>query len=345
MIALRDAPASYHRADQRTATTRCVVVGAGSIGRRHMRNLAAAGVDTIALRTMQGQSGDLTLCRAVQCWQEVKSFAPTVAIIANPTAMHVDAALIATQLGCHILVEKPVADRVESAMQLQTAVTKRKTTALVGYQFRFHPTLRMVRQWVQDGAIGDVVSAHAHWGEYLPDWHPGENHRVGYSARRELGGGVVLTLSHPMDYLRWILGEVTAVSAMTARRPGLTSDVEDVAAMTLRMANEAIVTMSLDYVERPARHTLHITGSAGTIFWDAATGVARMRRHGESNDLVAQPEPEFERNSLFVEELRHFLACARGEEVPICTLKDGARSVAIAEAVFRAAREGRVVLV
>lgn len=345
MIALRAAPASFQRVEQRTIATRCVVVGAGSIGRRHLRNLADAGVDAIALRTMQGQSGTLDLCRSVQSWQEVKSFAPTVAIIANPTAMHVDAALIATQMGCHILVEKPVADRVESAMQLQTAVTKRRTTALVGYQYRFHPTLRIARQWVQDGAIGEIVSAHAHWGEYLPDWHPAENHRVGYSARRDLGGGVVLTLSHPMDYLRWILGEVKAVNAMIARRPGLTVDVEDVAAMTLRMENGAIVTVSLDYLERPARHTLYITGSTGTIFWDAATGVVRVRRHGESNDLIAQLEPAFERNSMFVEELRHFLACVRGEEAPVCTLKDGARSVAIAEAVFRAAREGRVVRV
>jgi predicted dehydrogenase len=154
---------------------------------------------------------------------------------------------------------------------------------------------------------------------------------------------VVLTLSHPIDHVRWILGEVTAVGAMTARHSGFTVDVEDVAALTLRMASGALATITLDYVERPPRHTLRITGRDGTIFWDAATGVARAQ-HGTSRlEQVVAPDAGFERNALFVDELRHFLACVNGTETPNCTLHDGARSVAIAEGALRAARQGCVV--
>lgn len=343
MIATLHPRPTKRRAFEDLASVRCVVVGAGSAGRRHLRNLSTLGIDAIALRTLKGQSGELTGFRSVQSWDEASDFDPSIAIIANPTAMHVDAAMEATRLGCHLLIEKPVADRIEPTLQLQAAIARRNTTALVGYQFRFHPTLRTVRDWLQKGVIGEPVSAHAHWGEYLPGWHPGEDHRIGYSARRDLGGGVVLTLSHPLDYMRWLLGEVTSVSAMTARRPRLTVDVEDVAIMALRMASGALASISLDYLEQPARHTLDIVGTEGTISWDAASGTAHARCNGDSTHLWVRPDRTFERNSLFVAELQHFLACVRGTEQPNCTLQDGVRSVTIAEAVLRSAREGRVV--
>jgi len=343
MIAM---PSSFAALDcinaDRAEARRCVVVGAGSVGRRHLRNLRAMGVEAIALRTMRGQSGLLDGWNSVSSWTEVAEFGPSMAIIANPTAMHVDAAIEATRLGLDILIEKPVAERLEAAMQLQAAVAKRRTRALVGYQYRFHPTLTIVRDWVREGLIGVPVSAQSHWGEYLPGWHAGEDHTLGYSARSDLGGGVVRTLSHPVDYLRWILGEIKAVSAMTARRSGFTRDVEDVAALTLLTSDGAIATMSLDYVERPGRHSLTVTGTEGTIFWDAGTGIARIcSRHPDVSKSVAPPT-DFDRNTMFTDELRHFLACAHGDAQPRCTLRDGLRSVAISEAALQSAREGRV---
>lgn len=324
---------------------RCVVVGAGSAGRRHLRNLAALGIDSIALRSLKGGPSDSAGFRSVHSWDEASDFEPSIAIIANPTALHVDAALEATRLGCHVLIEKPVADCIESTMQLQAAITRRNTTALVGYQFRFHPTLRAVRDWLQQGVIGEPVSAHAHWGEYLPGSQPGDDQRADPNGRCDLGGGLVLALSHPLDYMRWLLGEVTSVSAMTARRPRLAIGVEDVAIMALRMKSGALASISLDYVEQPARHTLDIVGTAGTISWDAATGTAHARCNAGATNLWVRPERNFNQNTLLVSELQHFLACVRGTEQPNCTLADGVWSVTIAEAVLRSAREGRVVRV
>jgi len=326
---------------RRSVPHRCVVVGAGSVGRRHLRNLTALGVDCVALRSHQGQAGALVGWKTVTTWDAVEAARPTVAIIANPTALHVEAALRATRLGCDLLVEKPLADSLASATRLANAVAVRGTVVLVGYQFRYHPTLQRVREWIAEGIIGTPVSAQAHWGEYLPGWHPGEDHLVGYSARGDLGGGVVRTLSHPVDYVRWLLGEVVTVSAMTARRTGVTVDVEDVAALTLRLANDAVVTVTLDYVERPARHTLHVVGSEGSLSWNAASGVAVAWHAASGRQLRADPEPGFERNTMFVDELRHLLACVEGREQPRCTLADGVRSMAIADAAHRSALERR----
>jgi predicted dehydrogenase len=324
---------------------RCVVVGAGSIGRRHLRNLASAGVDALALRSHRGQSGALDGVACVTEWEAVAAWRPTMAIVANPTACHADAALAAVALGCHVLVEKPVAATADDARRLTAAVALKGTVGLVGYQFRFHPTLQAVRGWIADGCIGRPVSAQVHWGEFLPGWHPGEDHRLGYSARRDLGGGVVLTLSHPIDYVRWLLGEIVAVSAMTARPLDIAVDVEEVAALSLRLADGTIVSLSLDFAERPPRHMLHIVGSEGSLSWSASTGVARAWHAPSGRQLVAEPGTGFERNAMFVEELRHFIACAEGREVPTCSLHDGQRAVEVAEAALRSAASGVVVRV
>jgi predicted dehydrogenase len=94
--------------------------------------------------------------------------------------------------------------------ELEAQVQRNGVKVLVGFQFRFHPGLRQVKKLLDEAAIGEPLSVRAHWGEYLPNWHPWEDYKLGYAARPELGGGVILTLSHPLDYLRWLFGEVEA---------------------------------------------------------------------------------------------------------------------------------------
>ena len=141
---------------------------------------------------------------------------------------------------------------------------------LVGFQFRFHPVLAKVRELVQKHEIGKPVSFRSHWGEYLPGWHPWEDYRQSYSARPDLGGGVVNTLSHPLDYLRWIFGNAESVWAFTSSA-GLGLDVEDSAEIGLRFKSGLSGTVHLDYVQQPGKHTLEIIGEDGTIFFDNAT--------------------------------------------------------------------------
>jgi predicted dehydrogenase len=266
---------------------------------------------------------------------------PLAVVVANPTALHLPVAIAAAGAGCHLLVEKPLAHAMERVDELAAVVRARSLIAAVGFQFRFHPTLRVVRGWIADRAIGHVTSVRAHWGEYLPDWHPGENHLRGYSARRDLGGGVILTLSHPFDYLRWLLGEITSVAAAAARMPGLTVDVEDTAHVLVRFESGALGVVSLDYVQRPPAHTLQIVGSMGTVRWDARTGFAYLHDARTGKTTISAPPAAFERNSMFLDEMRHFLACIDGREPPECTLDDGVRALHIALAARDAAETGR----
>ena len=135
-------------------------------------------------------------------------------LVANPTALHLDIAIPAAEAGCAILLEKPISNSLERLDNFQSAVTKSGAKVLVAFQFRHHPGLLQAKKLIVDGEIGRVVSAHVHFGEYLPAWHPWEDYRQGYAARADLGGGVVLTQCHSLDYLPWLVGEVKSVWGM-----------------------------------------------------------------------------------------------------------------------------------
>ncbi len=322
-----------------------LVVGLGSAGRRHLRSLLA--LETLrplrVLRSGHGVAPDpdwrhLPEHRDLEAALAEK---PAAVVVANPTALHVPVALAAARAGCHLLVEKPLGGSLEGVAELRAEVERRRLTVLVGYQFRLHPTLLRVLEWLRGGAIGEVVSAQIHWGEALPDWHPGEDYRRGYSARRDLGGGALLTLSHCFDYLRFLLGEVESVSAECGRLSGLEIDVEDVAAVNLRCERGALASVQLDYVQRPARHVLRLIGPAGVIEWSAAEGAAYLWRGRAPRPEVALPPQGFDRQGLFLAEMRHFLDCLAGHARPACTLEDGEAALRLALVARRSSEEGR----
>jgi len=274
--------------------------------------------------------------------------------VANPTALHLHVAVPAAEAGCHILLEKPVAESLERVPALEAALKRGRGQLLVGFQFRSHPTLQKARELLESGAIGKPLAAHVYWGEYLPDWHPWEDYRRGYAARADLGGGVILTLNHPLDYLRYLLGEVTGLWSFNGQISPLEVDVEDVAEIGLRFACGALAGVHLNYIQRPPTHWLEIAGTGGTLRWDNADGILRWLKvptsFGSWGTQAAAPAIEtfappagFERNDLFVEQLRHFLEVARGRAEPLCTLQDGIRALELALAAKRSALDKRIV--
>jgi predicted dehydrogenase len=323
-----------------------LIAGLGSIGRRHLRNLRALGeTDILLYRTHQATLPDEELAGlpVENDLQRALNHRPEAVIVANPTALHLDVAIPAAQAGCSLLMEKPLSHNLERIGELAEALRTSGARALVGFQFRFHPGLRKAAEILASERLGKPVSARARWGEYLPAWHPWEDYRNGYSARADLGGGVVLTLSHPLDYLRWLLGEVEALWAFTGRRGGLGIEVEDTAEIGLRFLSGVLASVHLDYVQRPPRHDLEIVCTGGTLRWDNADGTLRVFEAASGDWQQYTPPEGFERNDLFLEEMRHFLALARGEVEPACTLEDGIQALKLALAALKSASEGRLI--
>ncbi len=320
-----------------------LIAGFGSIGRRHLRNLRTLGeTDIILYRTHQSTLDDEEIKDLLTETDLQAAFGhhPAGVIIANPTALHMDVAIPAARAGCSILMEKPIAHNLERIDELEDALIQGHSKLLVGFQFRYHPSLQYIKRLLKNGGLGRPVSVHAHWGEYLPDWHPWEDYRRSYSARSDLGGGVVLTLCHPLDYLRWLFGDVQSVWGFAGRLGDLEMDVEDTAEIGLRFASGTLASVHLDYLQRPPSHHMEITFTEGMVEWNNVSNAVRIfRASTDSWESFLAPQG-FDRNDLFLSEIRNFLAMARGDEEPRCTLRDGIEAVRLAQAFYTAAQRG-----
>lgn len=319
---------------------RFLIAGFGSIGRRHLRNLLALGErDVVLLRSGKSTlpTDELAGLPVETTLEAALAHCPDVVIVATPTALHMPLAIPAAEAGCTIFLEKPIAEDLSQVEELRNALQRGGGQLLVGFQFRFHPGLQQVRSWLKEAAIGRPLLANAEWGEYLPDWHPWEDYRQSYAARADLGGGVARTLCHPLDYLRWLLGEVSQAQARAAQVSDLEMEVEDWAEFSLLFANGVRGRVQVNYVQRPAVHRLEIVGTHGSIRWDASDGAAHCYRVGAQNPgcewQTVSPPPGFERNDLFLAQTRHLLAVAQGQEPPRCTLEDGVRALELAALV------------
>lgn len=331
-----------------------LIAGLGSIGRRHLHNLLALGEkDIILYRTHRGTLPDAELAdfHVETDLATALSYQPDAVIVSNPTSLHLDVAIPAAEAGCHLFLEKPISHSLERIDDLTRAVESARVQVFVGYQFRFHPGLRQVKHLLENSAIGQPLSVRAQWGEYLPGWHPWEDYRQSYSARPDLGGGVILTLCHPLDYLRWLLGEVTHLWAFAGHLSKLEIQVEDSAEIGLRFASGVIGSVHLDYARQPATHHLEIVGTDGTLQWNnedgsvhlyQASGPGHERISGDEWQVFPAPEG-FERNAMFLEQMRHFVAVLHNETAPFCTLEDGVRALQLSMAAIASQREGRMI--
>lgn len=324
---------------------RILIAGLGSIGRRHLTNLRNLGVHDIALyRSRPEPLPEAPELPVFTDLTEALAARPDVVIVSNPTAYHLKVALPAARAGCHLFIEKPLSHSWDGVDDLLSLVERKHLIALAGFDLRFEPGLCRVKEFLRNGRIGRLLAIQAQVGQYLPDWRPSEDYREGMSARADTGGGVLLDLIHELDYVRWLFGPVGEISCVADKVSGLQIETEDVAAMLLRFENGAIGTLHLDYVQRMASRTCRVIGENGTILWDY------HKKKVLSSDSEKQVWQEFDygnfqRNDRFVAEMRHLLACLKGEEQPKVNAIEGSRVLKLALAAKESAATGKAIRV
>jgi predicted dehydrogenase len=266
---------------------------------------------------------------------------PNVVLITNPTAYHLQVALTAAQAGCHLFIEKPLSHSWDGVEELLSIIQQQHLVTLVGFDLRFDPGLCRVKALLEEGCIGRLLAIQAQVGQYLPDWHPSEDYRKGISARIETGGGVILDLTHELDYVSWLFGPVSSVSCFADKVSSLEIETEDTATMLLRFQNGAMGTVHLDYIQRVPSRTCRIIGERGTIVWDYFGKTVTCY----SPDRARPWEFAYgnaERNDRFLEEMRHLLACLQGLEQPKVDVVAGSRVLKLALAAKQSAASGQV---
>lgn len=324
-----------------------LVVGLGSIGRRHARNWAALGLGPLAVcrQTRSQQPEALGVdARQFDDLDQALDDQPDVVLVTNPTSLHIDTACKALQAGAHVFIEKPIGHTLGGLAELLGEAERRQRLLMVGYNLRFLSSLARFRELLRQGAVGHPVSARAEAGEYLPDWHPWEDYRGSYSGRRDLGGGALLTFSHELDSLCWMLGAPTRISAMATHASSLETDTEDVAELILQFPNGPLASLHVDYLRRPPSRSLEVVGEEGVLRWEYDHHRVLRYVPGTRQWRVEEGDPRLQRNDMYLAELEHFAACVRGDiERPLIDGQQGAAVLAMTLAALRSSTDGRAV--
>lgn len=332
-----------------------LVVGLGSISKRHVGNLEKLGFscsDIAILRRRDSPNplGDEFLkdhsAHPIfhDLGEALRKHKPDVALITNPNSLHIPAALAAARAGVHLLIEKPLSHSLEGVDDLSAVLKEKDLVGMVAYNLHFHPALQKAREWLKDGRIGKPYSARAEIAERVTDWHPWEDYRISYAVRSDLGGGVLLTQSHELDYLMWLFGKPDWVFATGGTRGELGVDVEDTVESIIGFRDGLDVSLHLDYVKRPGVRTLEISGTAGRVFCDLLKFTAElMPMERGVEPIVTGPPDGFERNTMYMDELAHFLQCVKTGAKPEVTIEDGKAAIILAEAMRKCMETGEVV--
>ena len=322
-----------------------LIVGGGSIGKRHLRNLLALGEkDITVIETNPERAKEIEQEFAVPTVPNIMTAFATrgfqIAFVCSPSRFHVEQAIFCAEHGCDLFIEKPLSHTLDHVDELLAVVRKKNLITMVGSNWKFYPLFIKMKELLDAGAIGRVLSAGCQFGQYLPDWHPTEDHRQGYSANRSLGGGVLLD-AHEFDYLTWFLGRVTKLVCFADRVGDVTVDTEDLAEVVLKFTSGAIGEVHLDYLQRFYQRNYEFFGETGTMKWD----VNEKRIVLQIKDKEAQVFPlaeNYDLNAMYVEEIKHFLHCVKDRKETLTPVEAGAEVLCLICAAKESAEKGIV---
>jgi len=321
-----------------------LVAGSGSIGRRHMRNLRTLGIqhlvacDTDAER-LSPVISELNVKPFTDYERALAETSPDIVFVCTPPVFHVSQARQAVQAGAHVFIEKPLSNTLDGVDELIAEAEARRRIVQVGYNLRFHPGLQMVKRLLAENAIGRVLWACAEVGQYLPDWRPWQDYRQSYTARQDLGGGIILDASHELDYIIWLLGQPVAVMCMASKVSSLEVDVEDCADVLLRFSDGTQADVHLDFVQREYTRSCKLVGESGTLLWNYAESQLRLYQ-AENSEWETIPYI-FDANQMYMAEVEHFLTCVIEDVVPVVGLRQARCVLEVALAARVAACEER----
>ncbi|MBI2639305.1 MAG: Gfo/Idh/MocA family oxidoreductase [Candidatus Sungbacteria bacterium] len=321
-----------------------LIVGTGSIGRRHYKNLLALGYRDVAVvrsrRRMDQPQRQFFAEYHPRVFFDVKAAfteQPDAVFVCNPTSLHVSTGFRAVKAGSHVFIEKPISHTSAGVGELLREAARRKRIVYVGYNFRHHPLLKKAKKLLDSGKLGRLHSARFATGEYLPGWHPWEDHRKAYAGRSDLGGGVVLTQSHDLDLIHWFFGPAKAASAIVQNSGALGINTDDNAVLVFSAERCPVVVSSLDYLSRPAFKRFVIIGSTGSMEWDYYENTLRITEANGKARVIRAPEG-FERNRMYLAELKDFIHCVRRGVNPESDGKSGRAVLEMALAAKKMAK-------
>jgi predicted dehydrogenase len=330
---------------------RILIVGLGSIGKRHLK-LARELFPRSRIAVLRREAESIVPEYADYSFSnitEALEFSPQMAVIANPATFHLSVAKDLAKIGTHLLVEKPLSATSKGVSDLLDICREKKARLATGYNLRFLPSLQKFKAMLDNNTIGAVWSVRSEVGQFLPSWRLDVDYQKGVSAQHALGGGALLELSHELDYLRWIFGEVTWVQASLSKQSDLELDVEDTAHLIVGFHKKPrlqslIASVSLDFIRHDRTRSCTAIGKLGSLRWDGISGTVEIYEAQSQTWQVVYKYQDV-RDESYLAEWNDFVTCITMKKEPFVSGQDGLKVLRIIEAARLSEKTGRRVSV
>lgn len=284
------------------------VVGLGNISDRHRKNLKYLYPKaTVIAISASGKTPTDKIENSDKVTDGIKSLIneqPDLVIVASPASLHSTHAIPLIKAGIPVLIEKPVTATLADAAQLLQVSNSYKTPVAVGYCLRYLSSAIAIKKLIENKTIGTIYNASVNIGQFLPDWRPNKDYKDTVSANSKLGGGALLELSHELDYLQWLLGELDFKYAHLRNSTELQLDVEELADIVLMSKSGCVCNVHMDFIQKKAQRKCSFIGSQGRLDWDLLNNSIILHNKHGSKTLFSRPDQD--KNKMYLDMLADF---------------------------------------
>ena len=316
-----------------------LIVGFGSIGKRHTNNLLRhtnskliifSKRKNILLTDFFNYRINKNRIKILSDFKKCLDENPSVAFITNETNLHIDFSLKLAQNGIDLFIEKPLSHSLKNISKFKKIVQKKKLIVMVGCNFRFYPPLKKIKELVDKNFLGNIISVQSENGTYLPDWHPDKNYSIEYAAQKHKGGGVTLTQIHELDYLTWIFGPIKNSYSIIGKFSPLKVKADDICISILKLKNNILLELHLDYFSRPYYKKLKIRGTRGILYWNSSINQIKffdnIKQHWKKIVIKNNYSLTGKKiNLMYENELKYFLNCVEAKKQPMNNLYESSK--------------------
>ena len=268
---------------------------------------------------------------------------PTIGFITNETAYHIPIAIKLARAGLDLFIEKPLSNSTKGIKTLQRIVKEKKLIVQMGFHMRYHKCILKIHELLEQKKIGKIISGQVENASYLPDWHPYEDYRKGYAAKDKLGGGIVLTQIHEIDYLYWFFGKPRSIYSVTGKFSDLEISADDYSSSIIKFKKNITTEMHLDFFLGHEYKRCKIKGTKGIIFWNSVYNEVKFFDSKKKNWKIILKLKNFKRNDMYVDEIKYFLKCVKNRKKPMNSLDEGIDTMEIALNIIKSGRTKKVV--
>jgi len=321
------------------------IIGLGSIGRKHLELVKTidSNIKVCAVRSGKSNHGNLKnnqeklIDKIFISINDAIDYGIQTAIISTPSPFHVECALELFASDVNVLIEKPLSNDYSNVNEVIKVEKKSKAVGLIGYCFRHDSNGKFFKKMIEENKVGDILSSSIVCSSYLPNWRKEQDYSESVSAKKKLGGGVLLELSHELDYSRWLFGEFKSVFCQMNYSKTLKIETEDCVDMIIKTNNNIPLNIHLDYNTRNTNRMCIIRGTKGNLLWDIIGKKVLINYPNSSPKVIFSDSKQ----DIYHSQLVHFFNCVENRAKPLVTLDDGASTMKLIEASIKSNQSGK----